>query len=138
MSEQRAAISSRWEPAFRHAAGRRGSDFLRTLAEDHRLVGWRTDRHGVTVPPIESGSAGEWVEVGPGATLIGYASAGGSTDSDLLCALKLDGADTMTYARLAREHLDELQPGARLMADFAAPRPGGAGLPLFRLAVPSS
>lgn len=136
-SAQAGRIVSVWEPAFRHSAGRRGSHFMRAVRDDRRILGWKTPRLGVTVPPVESGEDGEWVEVGPGATLVGYAPGDDVAAGDaVFAAVKIDGADTITYARLVRDDRTELVTGMRLVADFPETAPDTAAFPRFRPAPP--
>lgn len=139
MSVEEGVLASRWEPAFRHSAGRRGSEFIQAMRNDAQLLGWKTARLGVTIPPIHSGEPGEWVKVGPGASLIGHAPAeSDSSDDTVLAAVKIDGADTMTYVRVACGEADGLRPGIRLVADFSAAPAGASALPCFRPAVVSA
>jgi uncharacterized OB-fold protein len=138
MPAEAGLIVSSWEPAFRHSAGRRGSHFIRAMREEGRLLGWKTARLGVTVPPIESGGPGEWVEVGPGAILIGHAPwgapVGDSGEDTVLAAVKIDGVDTMVYARVTCDDASSLQAGTRLVADFSAIPAAPSALPRFKLA----
>ena len=77
-------IVESWKARFRHSAGRLGSEYLRALRDDARILGWRIDRTGtVHVPPKDFGEPGAFVEVGPGARLltlardVSFASEGG-------------------------------------------------------------
>ena len=133
MSGEVGVLATRWEPAFRHSAGRRGSEFIQAMRDDHQLLGWKTERLGVTVPPVESGGPGEWVKVGPGASLIGYAPADRKSQQEtMLAAVKIDGADTMTYVRVACDLGNDLRPGMRLVADFGSTSAESSSLPSFR------
>lgn len=142
MSAEAGLLTSLWEPAFRHSAGRRGSQFIRAMRDGGRLLGWKTARLGVTVPPIDSGGLGEWVNVGPGASLIGYAPvdhapSGEPADDTVLAAVKIDGADTMSYVRVACSDRKGLRSGMRLVADFDATPGSPSALPCFRPAAVS-
>lgn len=132
MTRREAVLAQAWRPAFRHAAGKLGSHFIRAVRNGH-LLGWKTERLGVTVPPIESGAAGEWVEIGPGAVLVGHAP--GSRDDasgKVLAAVKVDGADTLLFASVQCDDPRTLQAGARLTAILPHDDPRSS-VPVFRL-----
>jgi uncharacterized OB-fold protein len=111
---------------FRHSAGRLGSVFLTALREQ-RLLGWKTGTPArVIVPPKDLGTAGEWVEIGPGARLEAYVPAewlASSDDGSCLALVTVDGADTALLARL-RPAAAALAKGARLTLRFAENRAG--------------
>ena len=137
MSDRSAWLHQMWQPSFRHSAGALGTEFIRAVRRG-KLLGWKTGRLGVTVPPVDAGVPGEWVEVGPGATLIGYASSC-EIEPDALrqgvvfAAVRIDGADTMTYALIHRRNSDDdLAPGARLEVIFADSAECGSVLPAFQ------
>jgi hypothetical protein len=117
------------EATFRHSAGRLGTRFLTAIRDEARLLGWRTGSPPrVIVPPKDLGGDGEWVAIGPGATLEAYVPAdwlppGG--DGATLALVRPDGADTAMLARLRPAFaLGALAPGARLVLRFAATRTG--------------
>ena len=137
MSSRNPVLDQSWQPSFRHSAGRLGSHFIRACRSG-RLLGWKTQRLGVTVPPVETGEPGEWVEVGPGATLVGYATArelapGGIEPGKVFAAVKLDGADSLLYALVTCANPASLRPGTRLKARFASDSDAGPFLPSFEL-----
>lgn len=136
MSEERSVRMLRWQPHFRHSAGSLGSQFIRAVREG-RLVGWKTRSLGVTVPPIASGEPGEWVGVGPGATLVAHAP---SDDFDSMASartvvaiVKIDGADTVTPVLVEGDDDADLHPGTALMVKFDASAAASI-LPVFRVA----
>lgn len=114
--------------SFRHSAGRLGSVFLSALREGH-LLGWKTGTPArVMVPPRDLGGGGEWVDIGPGASLDAYAPAdwsAGADDDSSLALVTVDGADVALLARLRpAASAGTLAPGARLVLRFAEPRRG--------------
>lgn len=118
---------------FRHSAGRLGTHYLTVIRDEGRLVGWRSGNPPlVQVPPKDLGMAGEWVDVGPGATLEAFAPTdwvAPARDDPAVSSLALvhiDGADTATLAwlRPAPSGPDALAPGTRLVACFADERSG--------------
>jgi uncharacterized protein len=122
---------------FRHSAGRLGSRYFASIRDERRILGWRTgDPPRVLVPPKDLGLAGEWVEVGPGATLEAFApedwlkaAHSSSLEGDFSLALvRLDGADTSMLAHLRPKGLtiDSYPVGQRLLAHFSAERTGTA------------
>ena len=124
-------IVESWKARFRHSAGRLGSEYLRALRDDARILGWRIDRTGtVHVPPKDFGEPGAFVEVGPGARLltlardVSFASEGGRCVC--LGRVVLDGASTPLFARIAFAEGAAPQPGARVGARFAAIPTGAA------------
>lgn len=129
MSDGMAVIEQAWQPGFRHSAGRRGSHFIAAV-RGGQLLGWKTARLGVSVPPGGAADDGEWVEVGPGATLLGFVPPGDPGKSATLAAIRVDGADTMVYAQVACESPGRLRAGLRLVADFAGLAEGSV-LPVF-------
>ncbi|MGV6875652.1 hypothetical protein ACUSIJ_23570 [Pseudochelatococcus sp. B33] len=101
-------LADRWQPVFRHSAGRLGSIYLTKIREEGRLVGWKTFNPGrVSVPPKDFGSEGEWVDVGPGAELLSFAPPDWVADSGeallegfVLARVRLDGAEAPIFAPL--------------------------------------
>ena len=126
----------RWQPHFRHSAGRLGSHFIRAMREG-RLLGWKTPSLGVTVPPIDTGEAGEWVDIGPNATLLACVPNDSVTSTQsVLAMVKIDGADAVTLVHVACEDRAELLPGMTLTARFDVLN-AASTLPAFQVA-PSS
>lgn len=124
-------ITERWKAGFRHSAGRLGSDYLRALRDEARILGWRVKRTGtVHVPPKDLGEPGELVEVGPGARLLTLAKEVQFTSADgrRLCLgrVAIDGTHTPLFARVAFVDEAAPKPGTRLKAVFAATRVGAA------------
>jgi uncharacterized OB-fold protein len=143
VSSVKAVIGQAWQPAFRHSAGRLGSHFIRAIRDDRQLLGWKTERLGVTVPPIGAGEAGEWVKIGPGATLIGYTppddvGQGAIEAGKVFAAVKLDGADTVLHVLLSCANPQMLSAGMRLQANFDDMPAGGSVLPGFELEAAAS
>jgi len=135
VSDGNAVRAQKWQPGFRHSAGKLGSHFIRAI-RNGQLFGWKTKRLGVTIPPIETGEPGEWVEVGPVATLVGYASPNDLAPGDIepgkvFAALKVDGADTLLYALVACDDAKILFPGMRLKAILPHDTEAGT-LPTFQ------
>lgn len=135
MADRTGVLAQKWQPSFRHSAGRIGSHFIRAIRDRKQLLGWKTERLGVTIPPIEAGSTGEWVEIGPGATLVGYASPSDLSEQDIepgkvFAAIKVDGADTVLYALVECKDPSILSIGTRLEAVFADV--SASVLPAFR------
>ena len=123
MSDMSAVLPQTWRPSFRHSAGKLGSHFIRAIREHRQILGWKTERLGVTVPPIETGSPGEWVEIGPEATLLGYAHPAdiGAEDIEqgrVFAAVKVDGADTVLHALVVCDDPEALSAGMRLTPFF--------------------
>lgn len=134
MSDRNDVLAQTWQPSFRHSAGSLGSHFIRAR-RDGRLLGWKTDRLGVTIPPIETGGQGEWVDVGPGATLVGYAPPADLAPHDIepgkvFAAVKVDGADSLLYALIVCDNPPILFAGMRLEAVFEDE--DGSILPFFQ------
>ncbi len=114
-------IRDEWQASFRHAAGQLTSHFFHVLRDEARLVGWRSGNPArVHVPPRQTGQAGEWVPIGPGAELVAWAPEG----SDRLALVRIDGADGCSLWRLRCEEPARLREGARLVARFAEERSG--------------
>lgn len=137
VSDMSAVLPQTWRPSFRHSAGKLGSHFIRAIREHRQILGWKTGRLGVTVPPIETGSPGEWVKVGPEATLVGYASPGEVGPDDIeqgkvFAVVKIDGADTVLCALVVCENPDILFPGMRLEARFGHASDTQPVLPSFQ------
>lgn len=109
-----------WRGGFRHSAGRLGSHYLRTLRDESRLVGWRTGQPAkVLVPPKDLGDEGEWVNVGPGATLRS-AILRDDGSQFALARVQLDGADSVMFARVdTSDAKGDLKIGDRLTVHFA-------------------
>ncbi len=73
MTQDRELVE-RWHATFRHSAGRLGSRYLAALRDDGKILGSRTGTPPrVLVPPKDLGTDGEFVEVGPGASLLAFA-----------------------------------------------------------------
>ena len=125
-------LVERWEPVFRHSSGRLTSQFFTAIRSERRLPGWKTKRPDtISVPPKNFGSEGEWVELGPEATLLCAAPPAWVADSGepllrtfVLGRVLVDGAETPMYALLK---LDSGAPlparGARLSLHFADAAP---------------
>lgn len=114
-------IAARWEAQFRHSAGNLLGRFYRAIERDAVLLGWRT-RRGVSVPPVP-GFDGDWVPVGPGATLVAHAPTLGA-DGDQLALVVVDGADNCSLWRVRASDGAALRAGTRLVACFAPQRSG--------------
>lgn len=114
-------ISAQWEAHFRHGAGELASHFYRAIRDDAALLGWRTGS-GVSVPPRHGGH-GEWVTVGPGASLVAHA-ASHEAQGDWLALVAIDGADGCTFWRVRAADPATLRAGTRLVACFAGERTG--------------
>jgi hypothetical protein len=135
--EKQGVLADRWQPVFRHSAGRLGSRYLTAIRSEKRLLAWKTKQPArLSAPPKDFGSDGEWIEIGPGAVLLSYAPAEWVADSgeDVLRSFVLgrvlvDGAESPSLAllKLGDGH-GEPERGARLIARFAseAPAPQGA------------
>ncbi len=116
--------------AFRHSAGKLGTKFFAALRDDKKLLGWRTGTPArVMIPPKDLGMSGEWIEVGPGATLEAYAPnewlqdiARPVEDGSCLALVRVDGADTSLLARVRTS--GALKAGQRLVSHFAEERKG--------------
>ena len=105
MSGERVVVEQS-EMAFRHSAGKLGTQFL-TALRSGRILGWRTGNPArVLVPPKDVGLPGEWVEIGPRAKLIAYAprewlrSSDRANENSCLALVMLDGADTAMLSRV--------------------------------------
>jgi hypothetical protein len=114
--------------SFRHSAGRLGSAFLLAL-RDGRLLGWKSgDPARVVVPPRETGAPGEWIALGPGATLEAYVPNDwlpASVDGSCFALVTVDGADTALVSRLRpAANMGALARGAKLTLRFADQRSG--------------
>lgn len=120
---------------FRHSAGRLGTHFLSVIRDQGCLVAWRTGNPSlVMIPPKDVGTAGEWVEVGPGATLEAYAPTDwvareigdGDGSPATLALVQIDGADTaiLAWLRPPVPAARDLAPGTRLVSRFAKERAG--------------
>lgn len=137
--EGKGVLSDRWKPVFRHSAGRLGSRYLTAIRAEKRLLAWKTSKPArLSVPPTDFGSEGEWVEIGPGATLLSCAPAAWVADSGedvlrdfVLGRVMVDGAQSPLLALLKLDGA-QAQPerGARLIARFAADAPA-SGRPDF-------
>jgi hypothetical protein len=112
-------LVERWHATFRHSAGRLGSRYLAALRDEQKILGWRTGSPPqVLVPPKDLGTDGEFVEVGPGASLLAFAPSGylaAPVKGEVLGLVFLDGADTTLFARV---HTDAPETGMRLIARF--------------------
>ena len=101
-------LADRWRPVFRHSAGRLGSEYLTAIRSQHRLLGWKTQQPDmVTAPPKNFGGAGEWVELGPEATLLSFAPTEWVADCGeallktfVLGRVLVDGGDAPIFALL--------------------------------------
>jgi hypothetical protein len=125
-------LVERWEPVFRHSAGRLSSQFFTAIRSERRLLGWKTKRpETISVPPKNFGPDGEWVGLGPEATLLSAAPPAWVAESGepllrtfALGRVLVDGAETPMYALLK---LDQRRPlperGARLSLRFADAAP---------------
>jgi uncharacterized OB-fold protein len=138
VSEQGRVLEDRWNPVFRHSAGRLGSHYLSALRTQGRLVGWRTQAPSrVSVPPRDAAAQGEWVEMGPGAELLAFAPAewvAGSGEPALenfvLGRVLIDGAQKPIFA-LLKLHGVQGRRGLRLSAKFADGQAAGSGVDLW-------
>ncbi len=128
-------LVDRWEPIFRHSAGRLSSQYITAIRSERRLLGWKTKRPDtMTVPPKSFGLEGEWVEVGPGAKLLSAVPAEWVADSGeprlrtfVLARVLVDGAETPMYVLLKlREGQSLPARGARLSVHFADAVPSGS------------
>jgi uncharacterized OB-fold protein len=131
MKAENGNIVESWKARFRHSAGRLGSEYLRALRDEARLLGWRVSRTAkVLFPPKDLGEPGEFVEVGPGARLLTLARdvsfAGDTGRVVCLGRVALDGASMPLFARVAFDEEAAPRPGARLSARFASTRVGAA------------
>jgi len=112
-------LVERWHATFRHSAGRLGSRYLAALRDDKKLLGWRSGTPPrVVVPPKDLGGDGEFVEVGPGGTLVAFAPndwLAAPADRSVLGLVALDGADTPLFARV---RASAPAMGMRLVARF--------------------
>lgn len=129
-----------WHPVFRHSAGRLGSQYLTALRAERRLVAWKSHSLGtVSLPPKNFGGTGEWLDVGPGATLLSFAPSAWVADSGepllkafVLCRVVVDGAKAPMFALLkGGDNGAALERGTRLTARFRGTEEAGAsnGLP---------
>ena len=109
-------IEQPWGAQFRHSAGELTTRFLRA-ARDERLLGWRSGGR-VLVPPRDTGLAGEWVDVGPRATLLA-ASSRTLDDGSRVALVAIDGAHGCCWWRVRG---NALRPGSRIHARFASER----------------
>ena len=125
-------LVDRWEPVFRHSAGRLSSQYFTAIRSQRRLLGWKTKRPDtISVPPKNFGPDGEWVELGPEATLLSAAPAAWVADSDeallrtfVLGRVLVDGAKTPMYALLKLDQGRSVpERGARLSVHFADAAP---------------
>jgi len=116
-----------WRPVFRHSAGNLGSAFMSAARNDRKLIGWKAGKPAqVMVPPKDLGVGGEWVDIGPGATLIGAVPADWAADSGekalvgfVLGHVRPDGADTALLALVAADPVTGAPArGARLAVRF--------------------
>lgn len=121
-------LVDRWEPVFRHSAGRLSSQYFTAIRSERRLLGWKTKRPDtISVPPKNFGPEGDWVELGPGATLLSAVPAAWVADSGelllrtfVLGRVLVDGAETPMYALLKLDQGRSLpQRGTRLSVRFA-------------------
>lgn len=124
-------IVENWRATFRHSAGRLGSEYLRALREEGRLLGWRVIRTGIVhVPPRDCGEPGEFVDVGPGGRLLTVARdasvASGDGRRTSLGRVAIDGASSPLFVRVRFDEAAVPPPGARVKIAFASP-PVGAG-----------
>jgi len=136
VSDVKAVIGQSWQPGFRHSAGRLGSHFIRAMRDRQQLLGWKTERLGVSIPPLAAGGQGEWVEIGPGATLVGYAppddlAPGDVEPGKVFAAVRVDGADNLLYVLVACETPAALVAGLRLQPVFSKATDTGSVLPVF-------
>jgi len=103
MTQDRELVE-RWHATFRHSAGRLGSRYLAALRDEGKILGWRTGTPPrVLVPPKDPGGGGEFLEVGPGGSLLAFAPtewlAAPAADG-VLGLVMLDRADTALFARV--------------------------------------
>jgi hypothetical protein len=119
------ALEDRWQPVFRHSAGRLGSQYLTAIRTEKRLLGWKTAQpERLSSPPKDFGGEGAWVDIGPGATLLSFAPgewvAGGDVpEGYLLSRVVVDGTDTPQFALLKTSGNAAPARGARLNVRFA-------------------
>lgn len=120
-----------WRATFRHSAGRLGSEYLRALRDEGRLLGWRVTRTGmVHVPPRDCGESGEFVDVGPGGRLltlareVSLASEDGRRTS--LGRVAIDGAGSPIFVRVRFDDGIVPPPGTRVKIAFASRRVGAS------------
>jgi hypothetical protein len=121
MTQDRELVE-RWHATFRHSAGRLDSRYLAALRDDGKILGWRTGTPPrVLVPPKDLGTDGEFIEVGPGASLLAFAPnewLAAPIEDGVLGLVALDGADTPLFARV---RATAPETGMRLIAHFGGP-----------------
>jgi hypothetical protein len=140
-AERDGVLEDRWHPVFRHSAGRLGSQYLTAIRSENRLLAWKTNKPSrLSLPPKDFGTEGEWIETGPGATLLSFAPAEWVADSGeavlasfVLGRILVDGAQAPMFALLKLHGATEsLERGARLAVHFAgADGAQGSGGPDF-------
>jgi hypothetical protein len=120
------ALEDRWRPAFRHSAGRLGSQYLTAIETESRLLAWKTGRPDMLCsPPKDFGAEGEWVEIGPGAKLLSFVPREWLSEADrmgefLLARVLVDGARVPQFALVSTAGAVPITIGARLTVKFAA------------------
>lgn len=120
-----------WRAIFRHSAGRLGSQYLRALRDEGRLLGWRVSRTGtVHVPPKDCGEPGEFVDVGPGGRLLTVARDASVVDENgrrtALGRVAIDGASAPLFVRVRYDEGAVPRPGTRVRIAFASQRVGSS------------
>ncbi|MBI4728198.1 MAG: GNAT family N-acetyltransferase [Acidobacteria bacterium] len=111
---------------FRYAAGGVSSRFLAALRDEGRILGARCPGCGCVVCPARSlcprcgGATAGLVGVGPGGTLLCATEVPGR---ETFALVRLDGAGTSMMHHLLGS-VEEVRPGARVRARFAAERAG--------------
>jgi hypothetical protein len=89
------------------------------LRDERKILGWRTGTPPrVLVPPKDLGGDGEFLEVGPGGSLLAFAPAewlAAPAGEGVLGLVALDGADTPLFARV---RAPAPVTGMRLIARF--------------------
>lgn len=130
---------------FTYAAGETASRFLAALRDEQKIYGKRCPTCRRVLVPARSfcprcfAETSEWIEVGPGGTLVAFTplpSSGGEAGADspfpmgeglgtrALALIRLDGADTNLLHLLEGREPQAWQIGMRLEAVFAAERVG--------------
>ncbi len=116
---------------FRHSAGHLGSHYLTAIRTQERLCGWQTGSPPrLSVPPTDFGTAGEWIDIGPGAELLSFAPSEWVADSGeavlqdfVLGRVRIDGAEVPIFA-LVRLNGADGKRGLRLSVRFAKEQTG--------------
>lgn len=126
---------SRIQVPYSWSAGTVLTRFLRSLRDDGAILATRCPAcRKVFAPPRRScgtcfADCGEWLEVGPGGTLVSFTQALYESplhpgERPLFGLIRLDGADTSLLHRLGGAGLADLQPGMRVEPVFAEKRTG--------------